>query len=242
MPSIVYLLGAGPGDPELLTLKAARILKSAQAVVYDNLISEEILKLIPKKAEKIFAGKTKSRHLLKQPEINALLVKLSKKYKTVVRLKGGDPFIFGRGGEEVEALRKAKVKFEVVPGITAAQGCSAAIGIPLTHRDYVSGVHFFTGHGCHDLEPDVDWQVLANEDKTLVIYMGLTNIKMIVKRLLEHGMKKSVPAAVIENGTTKKQREFYGKLSELPKLLEKNAVKSPALIIIGRVVGTRPSK
>ncbi len=239
MPSKVYLLGAGPGDPELLTLKAARILKSAQAVVYDNLISDEILKLIPKKAEKIFAGKTKSRHLLKQDEINELLVSLSKKYKNVVRLKGGDPFIFGRGGEEVAALRSAKVAFEVVPGITAAQGCSAAIGMPLTHRDYVSGVHFFTGHGCHDLEPDVDWQVLANEDKTLVIYMGLTNIKTIVKRLVEHGMKRSTPAVVVENGTTKKQREFFAKLGELPKLLEKNAVKSPALIIIGKVAGIK---
>lgn len=240
MPATVYLLGAGPGDPELLTIKAARILRAAEAVVYDNLISDEILKLIPKKAERIFAGKTKSRHLLKQGEINELLVTLSKKYKkNVVRLKGGDPFIFGRGGEEVEALRKAKVKFEVVPGITAAQGCSAAIGIPLTHRDYVSGVHFFTGHGCHELEPDVDWQVLANEDKTLVIYMGLTNIKIIVKRLLEYGMKRSTPAAVVENGTTKKQREFYGKLGDLPKLLEKNAVKSPALIIIGKVANLR---
>lgn len=236
MPSKVYLIGAGPGDPELLTLKAARILREAEAVVYDNLISNEILKLIPKKAEKIFAGKTKSQHLLKQGEINQLLVELSKKYKTVVRLKGGDPFIFGRGGEEVAALRKAKVKFEVVPGITSAQGCAASIGVPLTHRDYVSGVHFFTGHGCKDLEPDVEWQVLANEDKTLVIYMGLTNIKTIVKRLVEHGMRKSTPAAVVENGTTKKQRQFFGKLGDLPKILEQNQVKSPALIIIGRVI------
>ena len=204
--------------------------------MYDNLISDEILKLIPTSAEKIFAGKTKSQHLLKQYEINALLVELSKKYKSVVRLKGGDPFIFGRGGEEVAELRKARVAFEIVPGITSAQGCSAAIGIPLTHRDYVSGVHFFTGHGCRDIEPDVDWQILANEDKTLVIYMGLTNIKTIAKKLVEYGMAANTPAVVVENGTTKDQREFYGTLSELPVLLEKNAVKSPALIIIGRVV------
>jgi uroporphyrin-III C-methyltransferase len=236
MPSKVYLVGAGPGDPELLTLKAARILRGAEAVVYDNLISDEILQLIPQNAEKIFAGKSKSSHLLKQHEINDLLVELSKKYKNVVRLKGGDPFIFGRGGEEVATLRKAKVEFEVIPGITSAQGCSAAIGVPLTHRDYVSGVHFFTGHGCKDLEPNVEWKVLANEDKTLVIYMGLTNIKTIVNRLVENGMKQSTPAVVVENGTTKKQREFYGKLGDLPKILEQNAVKSPALIIIGRVI------
>jgi uroporphyrin-III C-methyltransferase len=207
--------------------------------VYDNLISAAILKLIPKNAHKVFAGKTKSRHLLKQEEINDLLIALAKTHKKVVRLKGGDPFIFGRGGEEIEALRKAGIKFEVVPGITAAQGCSAAIGIPLTHRNYVSGVHFFTGHGCHEMEPNVDWQVLASEDKTLVIYMGLTNIKTIVKRLIEHGMDRKTPAAVVENGTTKKQRQFFGKLHELPKILKDNDVKSPALIMIGQVTNLR---
>lgn len=235
MPSKVYLVGAGPGDPELLTLKAARILRGADAVVYDNLISPAILKLIPKKAKKIFAGKTKSRHLLKQSEINDLLVELAHSHKKVVRLKGGDPFIFGRGGEEVTALKKAKIEFEIIAGITAAQGCAASLSIPLTHRDFVSGVHFFTGHGCHELEPKVDWQVLANEDKTLVIYMGLTNIKTIVKRLVQHGMKKSTPAVIVENGTLKKQRQFFGTLDDLPKIIENKKVKSPALIIIGAV-------
>jgi uroporphyrin-III C-methyltransferase len=236
MPSKVYLIGAGPGDPELLTIKAARILAQADAVVYDNLISAQILKLIPKNAKKIFAGKTKSRHLLKQSEINDLLVELAHSHKKVVRLKGGDPFIFGRGGEEVDALKNAKVKFEVVPGITAAQGCAATLGIPLTHREHVSGVHFFTGHGCHDIEPKLDWQVLAHEDKTLVIYMGLTNIQTIVKRLAQNGMKKTTPAVIVENGTLKKQRQFFGKLGELPKIIEQNSIKSPALIIIGYVV------
>jgi uroporphyrin-III C-methyltransferase/precorrin-2 dehydrogenase/sirohydrochlorin ferrochelatase len=239
MPSKVYLVGAGPGDPELLTLKAARILQEADVVVYDNLISPKILKLIPKTAKKYFAGKKRSQHLMKQAEINQLLVELAKdkKYKKVVRLKGGDPFIFGRGGEEAEELVKNKIRFEVVPGITSASACGAALGIPLTHRDYVSGVHFFTGHGCKDIEPGLRWDVLANEDKTLVIYMGLHNIKTIVKRLVEHGMDKNIDAAVVERGTLPNQRHFYSKLKDLPKLLEKEEIESPALIIIGKVVG-----
>lgn len=238
MPSKVYLVGAGPGDPELLTLKAARILQKADAVVYDNLISKKILALIPKTATKFFAGKKRSQHLMKQEEINQLLVDLAKdkKHKTVVRLKGGDPFIFGRGGEEVEELAKNKIKFEVVPGITSAAACGAALGIPLTHRDFVSGVHFFTGHGCKDIEPGLRWDVLASEDKTLVIYMGLHNIKTIVKRLIEHGMDKNMDAAVVERGTLPNQREFFTKLKDLPKLLESEEIESPALIIIGRVV------
>ncbi|PIR34412.1 MAG: uroporphyrinogen-III C-methyltransferase [Alphaproteobacteria bacterium CG11_big_fil_rev_8_21_14_0_20_44_7] len=237
MEKKVYLIGAGPGDPELLTLKAARILTEADAVLYDNLISPSILKLIPDTAEKIYVGKSKSNHTLKQEEINALLIELAGKYSKVIRLKGGDPFIFGRGGEEVEALAAAEIGFEVVPGITAAQACGALLGIPLTHRDFVSGVHFFTGHGCHDIEPGLDWDILASEDKTLCIYMGLTNISMICERLAEHGMDKNTDAVVVENGSLPNQRHVFCKLAELPKKIEDGAFKSPALVIIGKVVG-----
>ena len=235
----VYLIGAGPGDPELLTLKAARILAAADAVVYDNLISPEILAHIPASAEMYFAGKQKSQHTLQQSEINALLVELGLRddLKTVVRLKGGDPFIFGRGGEEVEELVKAGLGFEVVPGITAAAACGASLGLPLTHRDYVSGVHFFTGHGCKELEPKLDWKILAAEDKTLCIYMGLTNAQIIVDRLIEYGMSADMPAVVVENGSLPNQRHKYTVLRDLPTVLEKDGFKSPAVIIIGKVVG-----
>lgn len=239
MTKKVFLIGAGPGDPELLTLKAARILARADAVVYDNLISDEILAHIPRNAEMYFAGKEKNKHHLKQEEINALLVKLGKRkdLQCVVRLKGGDPFIFGRGGEEVEELAKAGLGFEVIPGITAAAACGAALGLPLTHRNFVSGVHFFTGHGCKELEPGLDWQILATEDKTLCVYMGLTNCQIIVDRLIEHGMAADMPAVVVENGTLPNQRHKFAKLSELPNVLANDGFKSPALIIIGRVVG-----
>lgn len=234
--SKVYLIGAGPGDPELLTLKAARILSQAGAVVYDKLISDEVLEHIPQDAEKIYVGKSKSNHTLKQNEINELLVELASKHKIVVRLKGGDPFIFGRGGEEAEELVKNKIAFEVVPGITAAAACGASLGIPLTHRDFVSGVHFFTGHGCRDIEPGLDWKILATEDKTLCIYMGLTNCKIITERLVEHGMNPTTRAVIVENGTLKNQRELYCDLQDLPSTLENSDFKSPALIIIGKVV------
>lgn len=236
MEAKVYLVGAGPGDPELLTLKAARILQEAEAVVYDKLISDEILAHVPDAAEKVYVGKSKSHHTLKQEDINTLLVELSKKYKKVVRLKGGDPFIFGRGGEEVEELAKHNVAFEVIPGITAAAACGAALNIPLTHRDFVSGVHFFTGHGCRDLEPKLDWKVLAAEDKTLCVYMGLTNSKIICERLVEYGMNPKTRAAIVENGTLPNQRNIFCNLDELPEQLENSGFKSPALIIIGKVV------
>ena len=239
MQAKVYLIGAGPGDPELLTIKAARILKTADAVIYDNLISDEILSYIPERALKYFVGKVKSSHLMKQEEINALMVDLAKNsdLKTIIRLKGGDPLIFGRGGEEIEELHKAGVDYEVIPGITSASACGAALGIPLTHRDLVSGVHFFTGHGCKDIEPSVKWEVLANEDKTLVIYMGLTNAKVISKRLIEYGMDKNIPAAIVENGTLPNQRNFYTNIEGLPEVIEREKIQSPALIIIGKVVG-----
>lgn len=233
----VFLVGAGPGDPELLTLKAARILREADAVIYDKLISPEILAHISERAIKYYAGKSKSQHLMKQEEINDLLVDLALNsgLENIVRLKGGDPFIFGRGGEEIESLKKNNVSYEVVSGITAASACGAALGIPLTHRDYVSGVHFFTGHGCKDIEPGVDWQVLANEDKTLVIYMGLTNLKIITERLIEHGMKPDIPAVIVENGSLPEQRHQFSTLGQLPEIME--GFKSPSLVIIGKVVG-----
>jgi uroporphyrin-III C-methyltransferase len=239
MASKVYLIGAGPGDPELLTLKAVRILREAEAVVYDKLISQEVLNYIPERAIKYFAGKSKSQHLMKQSEINSLLVDLAKNsgLQTIVRLKGGDPFIFGRGGEEVETLAKNDVDFEVVPGITAASACGAALGLPLTHRDLVSGVHFFTGHGCKEIEPGVDWRILANEDKTLVIYMGLTNLKIITARLIEHGMDKAMPAVIVERASMPQARHAYATLEELPQLLAREKFESPASVIIGRVVG-----
>jgi uroporphyrin-III C-methyltransferase len=239
MTKKVYLIGAGPGDPELLTIKAARILAAADAVVYDNLISDEILAHIPKTAEMHYAGKQKSKHTLQQGEINSLLVELGLRddLNCVVRLKGGDPFIFGRGGEEVEELVKAGLEFEVVPGITAAAACGASLGLPLTHRDYVSGVHFFTGHGCKELEPSLKWEILAAEDKTLCVYMGLTNAQIIVDRLIEHGMAGDMPAAVVENGTLANQRHEYTILRDLPQVIEQGGFASPALIIIGKVVG-----
>lgn len=236
MEKKVYLIGAGPGDPELITLKAVNIIKRADAVVYDKLISQDVLDYIPEDAEKIYVGKSKSNHTLKQQEINELLVELAGKHKTVVRLKGGDPFIFGRGGEEVEELVKNNIEFEVVPGVTAAAACGAMLGIPLTHRDYVSGVHFFTGHGCHEIEPNLDWKILADEDKTLCIYMGLTNIEIICKRLVEYGMPADMSCAVVENGTMENQREFFSTISELPEAINNSGFKSPALIFIGKVV------
>lgn len=234
----VFLVGAGPGDPELLTLKAARILRDADAVVYDKLISPEILAHIPEKAIKYYAGKSKSQHLMKQEEINALLVDLALNsgLETIVRLKGGDPFIFGRGGEEIEALAQNQVEYEVVPGITSASACAASIGLPLTHRDYVSGVHFFTGHGCKEIEPGLDWKILASEDKTLVIYMGLTNLKIITERLVEHGMSPDTAAVIIENGTLPNQRHRFSNLAGLPEIIERDEFKSPSLVIIGKVV------
>ncbi len=232
----VFLVGAGPGDPELLTLRAARILREAQAVVYDKLISPEILAHISDSAQRYYAGKSKSQHLMKQEDINALLVDLALNsgLENIVRLKGGDPFIFGRGGEEIEALAKNNIAYEVVPGITAASACGAALGIPLTHRDYVSGVHFFTGHGCKELEPGLDWKILASEDKTLVIYMGLTNLRIISERLVEHGMKADTPAVIVENGSMPEQRHMFTTLGKLPEVTE---FKSPSLVIIGKVVG-----
>ncbi|MCL1045496.1 uroporphyrinogen-III C-methyltransferase [Shewanella electrodiphila] len=231
----VWLVGAGPGDVELLTLKAYRVLKNADAVLYDALVSQDILDLIPQHAEKIAVGKRAGKHSAAQDEINQLLVTKAYTRKNVVRLKGGDPFIFGRGGEELQTLVESDVKFEVVPGITAASGTSAYAGIPLTHRDYAQGVSFITGH-CQIESRPMDWQGYANSNNTLVVYMGILNANIISEGLISHGRCPDTPVAIVSKATTSSQQRFIGKLSELSQLAADPALKMPALMIIGEVV------
>ncbi|AEF54032.1 uroporphyrinogen-III C-methyltransferase [Marinomonas posidonica] len=231
----VYLIGAGPGDPELLTLKAYRLLKQADVVLYDRLVGQEIIELIPESAEKMYVGKAKSLHSLPQEDINSLLAEKAKQGHQVVRLKGGDPFIFGRGGEELEELIEEGVPFEVVPGVTAAAGCAAYAGIPLTHRDYAQSVRFLTGH-LKDGTTDLPWEELVHPAQTLVIYMGLTGLKDISQSLLKFGMSPTMPVAVVEKGTSKAQRVFTSTIIDVFDVATQNEVKSPALLIIGEVV------
>lgn len=235
MKGKVYLIGGGPGDPELLTLKAHRLLTEADVVLYDRLVGERIIDLIPATAEALYVGKEKSKHSLPQGEINTLLCKKAKEGKKVVRLKGGDPFIFGRGGEEIEELVGEGVSFEIVPGVTAAAGCAAYAGIPLTHRDYAQSVRFVTGH-LKDGTTDLPWHELVHPAQTLVIYMGLTGLAETSAKLIEHGMSKSMPVAVVERGTTPEQRVFTSTIAEITHVVERNEVKSPSLLIIGEVV------
>lgn len=231
----VVLVGAGPGDPGLLTLKGLQQIQQADIVVYDRLVSDEIMNLVRRDADRVFVGKRAGYHCVPQEEINQILLREAQKGKRVVRLKGGDPFIFGRGGEELETLCQANIPFSVVPGITAASGCSAYAGIPLTHRDYAQSVRLVTGHLKTDSE--LDWKNLAAEKQTLVFYMGLSQASNIQENLIKFGMSADMPVALVENGTAIKQRVVSGALSQLSSLAHQ--VESPSLIIVGRVVGLR---
>lgn len=236
----VSLVGAGPGDPELLTLKAYKRLQVAEVVLYDRLVSEEVLALIGPQAERFYVGKAKALHSVPQNEINQTLVAWAKQGKQVVRLKGGDPFIFGRGGEELEALVAENVAVEVIPGITAASGCAAYAGIPLTHREHAQSVRFVTGH----LQPGqgvLDWQALAQSGQPLVFYMGLSNLEAICQALMDHGLTPSTPLALIEQGTTQHQCTHIGCLQQLPEAFYQGEVTSPTLLIIGSVVSLHSS-
>ncbi|NIR76602.1 MAG: uroporphyrinogen-III C-methyltransferase [Gemmatimonadetes bacterium] len=234
--STVYLVGAGPGDPELLTVKARRLLDEADVVVYDRLVSEAVLALIPPGTARISVGKQPRDHPVPQSEISRLLVGLARHGRTVVRLKGGDPFIFGRGSEEAAVLAAHGIRFEVVPGITSASGCAAAIGVPLTHRGLASGVRFVTGHCRSDMELGLDWRGLADPDTTLVVYMAMANIDRIAKRLIAHGLAESTPAAAINNGTRPEQRHVISTLGQVAQRAAAAGFAGPVLFVVGRVV------
>ncbi|MBE0472600.1 MAG: uroporphyrinogen-III C-methyltransferase [Rhodoferax sp.] len=231
----VYLVGAGPGDPELLTLRAVRLLQQADVIVYDNLVSDGVLAFVSPSAERIYAGKRRNEHTLRQEQINTLLVKLASQGKQVVRLKGGDPFIFGRGGEELQALAASGVAFEVVPGVTAASGVSSYAGIPLTHRDHAQCCLFVTGH-LKDGTADLDWPSLVRLNQTVVIYMGLGGLPEICKQMVAHGSSPELPIAVVQDGSQPTQKVVTGTLADMAERVAQAGLKSPCLTIIGEVV------
>lgn len=232
----VYLVGAGPGDPDLLTLRAARLLGSADVIVYDHLVGDGVLDLAKPQATRVYVGKQSGNHSMPQDEINALLISLAHGGQQVVRLKGGDPFIFGRGGEEVESLLEAGIGYEIVPGITAASGMAAYAGIPLTHRNYAQACVLVTGH-LRDGSANLDWPSLARPHQTLVIYMGVGALEGISRELIAHGMPADLPAALVRHATLPEQRTVIGTLATLPRLAVENDIRPPALIVIGEVVG-----
>jgi uroporphyrin-III C-methyltransferase/precorrin-2 dehydrogenase/sirohydrochlorin ferrochelatase len=234
----VYVVGAGPGDPDLLTFRALRLLQKADVVIYDRLVGAGIVELARRDAEKIYAGKARGDHALPQEEINAALVRYAKAGKRVCRLKGGDPFIFGRGGEEIGQLMSAGIPFQVVPGVTAAAGCAAYAGIPLTHRDYAQSVRFVTGH-MKNGHLDLPWASLVNPHETLVFYMGLNSLPVICAQLVAHGLAPDCPAALVEQGTLPAQKVYSGQVVTFADVVDIDKVTAPALLIIGRVVGLR---
>lgn len=234
----VYLVGGGPGDPDLLTFRALRLMQKADVVVYDALVSPGVMELARRDAERIYVGKQRDNHTLPQEEINELLVRLAKTGKRVLRLKGGDPFIFGRGGEEIETLAEHGIPFQVVPGISAANGVASYAGIPLTHRDYAQSVLFATGH-LRDNSVDLDWAALTRPRQTVVIYMGLVGLATICRKLIEHGLPPDWPVAIVQQGTTRHQRVMIGTLSDIAEKVEQAGFKAPTLTIIGEVVKLR---
>ena len=235
-PALVYLVGAGPGDSELLTVKALRLLQTADTVIYDRLVSKDIIGLIPQGVCKLYVGKATGNHALDQSEINQLLAQLARKNRKIVRLKGGDPFIFGRGGEEALFLKKQGIPFEIVPGITAAQACSAYSGIPLTHRSVARSVQYLTGHWENNADIQVDSNTLADPKQTLVIYMGLANLSHIITKIIDAGRLPETPVAIIEKGTTAQHRQVTCSLITCVKTVQDQEIQPPSLIIIGDVV------
>ena len=234
----VYLVGAGPGDPDLLTFRALRLMQQADVALYDRLVHPSIIDLIRRDAEKIYVGKQRDNHTVRQEEINALLVKYAKEGKRVLRLKGGDPFIFGRGGEEIDSLVDNNISFQVVPGITSASGCSAYSGIPLTHRDHAQSCIFVTGH-LKKGKLDLNWEKLIQPNQTIVFYMGLVSINIICSQLIKFGLDPKTPCALVEQGTTRNQKVYTSTIDEMNNLVEKEKPSAPTIFIIGHVVTLR---
>ena len=234
----VYLVGTGPGDPELLTVRAYRLIQAADVALYDNLVGGEVMALLPASAERVYVGKQRDRHTLPQEEINRLLVHYARQGRSVLRLKGGDPFMFGRGGEEIETLREHGVPFQVVPAVTAAAGVASYAGIPLTHRDHSQACIFVTGH-LKDGSADLDWATLTRPRQTVVIYMGLLGLPELCAKLIAHGLPASTPAAVVEQATRPTQQVVVAALGELPGEVERAELVGPTLIIVGHVVSLR---